>query len=296
MGGRRQSGRTGVARPAGPVDVPSLVRALPDVVAAERLAAALLSEDPERLRHVHTVATVTLVVAEVVPPARLDVLLCAAVLHDVGYAPLLRSTGFHPLDGACWLLAHGAPVAVAGLVAHHSEALLQPAAGRFLDVYDTLRAPDRLAADILTYADQTTTPDGRRTGVVPRVAERWRRTGAAAGPGRAQALRRVERLVGAVTRVDAALVAAGGRDPSLEAVDALLVAARPAPDDAGPHVTAAVHAARLLAATGLDAGWDDEARTAVRLLGDAAPAAPALVPGQPAGVSSIRTESSGIVV
>jgi hypothetical protein len=273
-----------VLRPAGPVDLPSLVRALPDVVAAERLAAALLSDDPQRLRHVHTVATVALVVSEVLPPERVETLLAAAVLHDVGYAPLARATGFHPLDGAQWLLVRGCPTDVAAAVAHHSEALLQVAAAPFADRYAALPVPDPAAADVLTYADQTTTPDGRRTGVVPRVVERCGRDG-----GDPATLERVARLVHAVTRVDARLDAVGGRDASLEAVDHLVVATRPTPQDdvvaavraclpggcsAGPQqLVAAVHAARLLGATGLDPGWADEVGTAVRLLAGPSPAA-----------------------
>lgn len=33
-------------------------------------------------------------------------LIAAAYLHDIGYAPELRKTGFHPLDGAYYLLSH----------------------------------------------------------------------------------------------------------------------------------------------------------------------------------------------
>ena len=275
-------------RPPGPVDLPSLVRSLPDVVAAERLAAALLSEDPQRLRHVHTVATVALVVSEVLPPERVETLLSAAVLHDVGYAPLVRTTGFHPLDGAQWLLVRGCPTDVAAAVAHHSEALLQAGAAPFADRYAALPVPDAAAADVLTYADQTTSPDGRRTGVVPRAVERWRRTA-----GDPATLERVTRLVHAVARVDARLAAVGGRDASLEAVDDLIVTTRPgagddvisrvlaslpAPVRAGMQdLVAAVHAARLLGATGLDPAWADEVRTAVLLLtGTVSSSSPAL--------------------
>src|ERR1700719_4961425 len=49
------------------------------------------------------------------------VLLAAAYLHDIGYAPSLQQTGFHPLDGAYYLLAHG-QTRLASLVAYHSEA------------------------------------------------------------------------------------------------------------------------------------------------------------------------------
>lgn len=286
MGVRRRSGGGPVQRAAGPVDLPALVRALPDVVAAERLAAALLCDDLRRLRHVRTVATVALVVSEVLPPDRLETLLSAAVLHDIGYAPLVHSTGFHPLDGAQWLLVRGCPTEVAAAVAHHSEARCQPAAAPFLPRYAALQAPDKPLADVLTYADQTTTPDGRRTGVVRRVVERWHRTGPVDPADREAVLRRIERLVHAVARVDAALAAVGSQDPSLEAADDLLVAARPVADDAtvarlldtsaadAPgRAVAAVQAARLLAASDLDVRWHDDALTAGRLFrGDPAPA------------------------
>ena len=45
----------------------------------------------------------------------------AAYLHDIGYAPELRRTGLHQLDGARYIRSHGAE-RVARLVAHHSEA------------------------------------------------------------------------------------------------------------------------------------------------------------------------------
>ncbi len=39
----------------------------------------------------------------------LDLLTAAAVLRDVGYAPALVTTGFHPLDGATLLREQRAP-------------------------------------------------------------------------------------------------------------------------------------------------------------------------------------------
>jgi HD superfamily phosphodiesterase len=47
-------------------------------------------------------------------------LAAAAWLHDIGYAPVLKTTGFHPLDGAQHLRAADWPELVCGLVAHHS--------------------------------------------------------------------------------------------------------------------------------------------------------------------------------
>src|SRR5689334_8725082 len=48
-------------------------------------------------------------------------LIAAAYLHDIGYAPPLRKTGFHPIDGAYYLRSQGQE-RLASLVAHHSEA------------------------------------------------------------------------------------------------------------------------------------------------------------------------------
>ncbi|MEU5161786.1 HD domain-containing protein [Streptomyces sp. NPDC020875] len=50
----------------------------------------------------------------------------AAVLHDIGYAPAIAATGFHPLDGARFLRhEEGADERVVCLVAHHSCAVLE---------------------------------------------------------------------------------------------------------------------------------------------------------------------------
>jgi hypothetical protein len=49
------------------------------------------------------------------------VLVAAACLHDLGYAPALIETGFHGLDGARHLRALGYE-RLAGLVAYHSGA------------------------------------------------------------------------------------------------------------------------------------------------------------------------------
>ncbi|MFD6265614.1 HDIG domain-containing metalloprotein [Micromonospora chalcea] len=49
-----------------------------------------------------------------------DLLIAAAWLHDIGYAPSIADTGFHSLDGARWLILHGFDRRLAALVAHHS--------------------------------------------------------------------------------------------------------------------------------------------------------------------------------
>jgi HD superfamily phosphodiesterase len=51
-----------------------------------------------------------------------EALVTAAWLHDVGYGPALRQTGFHSLDGATYFDRHGWPPRIGALVAHHSSA------------------------------------------------------------------------------------------------------------------------------------------------------------------------------
>jgi hypothetical protein len=46
-------------------------------------------------------------VSAILPAEEREVLVAAAHLHDLGYAPALVETGFHALDGARHLLALG---------------------------------------------------------------------------------------------------------------------------------------------------------------------------------------------
>ncbi|MFF8604422.1 HD domain-containing protein [Streptomyces sp. NPDC015346] len=138
-----------------------------------------------------------------------DLLRAAALLHDVGYAPRLAVTGFHPLDGARFLRdEHGADERLVRLVANHSFALLE-AEERGLrqelaEEFPLLEEP--MLVDALVYCDMTTTPDGRRTTAQERVAEIVGRYGAESIVGRfiRQA---APDILAAVRRVEAALAA-----------------------------------------------------------------------------------------
>ncbi len=103
-----------------------------------------------------------------------DLIETAAWLHDIGYAPALAVTKFHPLDGARYLRDEqdAAPV-VCALVAHHSGAVAE-AAERSLK--EPLLAEFPLDSDsgelvALTYCDFTTGPGGERLSPEERVAE-----------------------------------------------------------------------------------------------------------------------------
>ncbi|WP_435846355.1 HD domain-containing protein [Streptomyces fradiae] len=138
-----------------------------------------------------------------------DLLLAAATLHDVGYAPRLAVTGFHPLDGARFLRdEHGADERLVRLVANHSFALLE-AEERGLREDLASEFPlldDPLLVDALVYCDMTTTPDGDRTTAQDRVAEIVSRYGDDSVVGRF-IRRAAPEIFAAVERVEAALAA-----------------------------------------------------------------------------------------
>lgn len=136
-----------------------------------------------------------------------DLLRAAATLHDVGYAPRLATTGFHPLDGARFLRdEHGTDERLVRLVANHSFALLE-AEERGLRQELATEFPllaEPLLVDALVYCDMTTTPDGGRTTAEERVAEILGRYGDDSVVGRF-IRRAAPEIFAAVGRVEAAL-------------------------------------------------------------------------------------------
>ncbi len=103
-------------------------------------------------------------------------MVAAPHLHDIGYAGELTITGFHPLDGALWLLGL-VEVEVAALVAHHSCSWVE-ADVRGLGVQlEELPRPRLELLDALTYCDMTSGPDGQRVTLEQRLAEVTHRYG-----------------------------------------------------------------------------------------------------------------------
>ncbi|MFK4148601.1 HD domain-containing protein [Streptomyces sp. NPDC004065] len=141
---------------------------------AYELAGELLSRSlPRRWAHSQGVAACAQTLAPLAGNSA-EVLEAAAVLHDIGYAPPLASTGFHPLDGARYLRdVHGAEGRVVRLVANHSCALLEAEErGLRTELADEFPLlDDPLLVDALVYCDMTTTPDGRRTTPHERLQE-----------------------------------------------------------------------------------------------------------------------------
>ncbi|MYV52663.1 HD domain-containing protein [Streptomyces sp. SID3212] len=136
-----------------------------------------------------------------------ELLSAAAVLHDVGYAPRLATTGFHPLDGARFLRdEHGADERLVRLVANHSFALLESEERGLRKALEReFPLPEEpLLVDALVYCDMTTTPDGEQTSAEERVAEIMDRYGADSLVGRF-IRRAAPEIFAAVGRVEAVL-------------------------------------------------------------------------------------------
>ncbi|WP_199924657.1 HD domain-containing protein [Streptomyces sp. WM6386] len=108
-----------------------------------------------------------------------ELLEVAAVLHDIGYAPALAKTGFHPLDGARYLrTVANADERVVRLVAHHSCAWMEAEArGLREELEEEFPRESGQLNDALCYCDMNTTPDGTPTNPVDRINEITRRYG-----------------------------------------------------------------------------------------------------------------------
>jgi putative nucleotidyltransferase with HDIG domain len=127
-------------------------------VARGLLATAL----PARWLHVQAVAEQATRFQRAYPEPTANLLIAAAYLHDIGYAPLIQETGFHPIDGALHLRRQGFDERVVGLVAHHSCACIE---ARFHGLAARLARDfprdDSLPHDALLFCDLTIGPTGQ---------------------------------------------------------------------------------------------------------------------------------------
>ena len=125
-----------------------------------------------RFHHSTGVAAAAARASAAVPREDVDLLVAAAWLHDIGYAASLSDTGFHPLDGARYLRAIGAPDRLCRLVAHHTGARVEAANRGLIDTLMEEFPPEASeTADALTYADLTTGPEGSPVSALERVME-----------------------------------------------------------------------------------------------------------------------------
>ena len=99
-------------------------------------------------------------------------IVAAAWLHDIGYAPSVVDTGFHPLDGARFLVGCGVDSAVTSLVAHHSSAAIEAEMrGCLEELSEEFPPPDAETHELLTYCDMTTGSRGERLTIDERLAD-----------------------------------------------------------------------------------------------------------------------------
>ncbi|MBQ0923038.1 HD domain-containing protein [Saccharopolyspora endophytica] len=169
---------------------------------AERFVAPL----GRRWEHVQAVAARASELSDAVRPQDRDSLVAAAWLHDIGYAPEIGHTKFHPLDGARYLREQGWSEVIVNLVAHHSGARFEAAERGRSDDLAEFSFEDSALLDALVTADLTTGPAGQRLAFVERIEEIFsryapedpvHRTWVKARPVLAEAVLRTERRLAA---------------------------------------------------------------------------------------------------
>lgn len=141
------------------------------VDAAQALARTYLKGDRRRLGHVAGAARAAAYASAILPTVPADIVVSAAWLHDIGHAPELVETGFHPVDGALLLQREGWDDHIVRLVAHHAFSRVT---APFYGAQDDLAqfAPlEGLVPDVLTFADVIAGVDGRGATLAQRLAE-----------------------------------------------------------------------------------------------------------------------------
>ncbi len=135
------------------------------------MAERQLANVPPRWAHVQGVAAMAAAVAPILDPEHADSIVAAAWLHDVGYAPGLAVTGFHPVDGAQFALDAGMPDLVVRLIAFHTGAEIEAQQRGLVMQMQQFAPPPTEILDVVTFADMTTSPTGQPIAAADRVAE-----------------------------------------------------------------------------------------------------------------------------
>lgn len=138
-----------------------------------RYADLLEQLEPDRRRHSEAVGAKVADLVEGLPASVREDVPTAALLHDIGYAPALVETGFHPVDGARALRRMGFSPLVCDLVVTHTGARWEAQArGMDLAVVDELSDPCGVPwRPLVLWADMTTSPTGADVGPRERVRE-----------------------------------------------------------------------------------------------------------------------------
>jgi hypothetical protein len=146
--------------------------AVPSVAEAQALARELLEPLGSRWAHVQAVAAR----AEELRPAvesedDQQLLVVGAWWHDLGYAPELRQTGAHQIDGALYLTSRGFSPRLCALVAHHSATTFEARERGLLAELEVWPREEGAVADALWMSDMTTGPAGQRLDYSARLAD-----------------------------------------------------------------------------------------------------------------------------
>lgn len=171
---------------------------------AEAFVRAAFADQPERLRHILVVADRVRQSAGEISARRpadavdADLAYCAALVHDIGYLPMVRDTGFHPLDGYRFLCAHGAAELARRIVGHSSSP--EEARLRGLPLPD---AAEDLAAKLITYWDMRVKQGGEVVSYTERLEDIFRRHGreSIVGQGHQLADLRIRQWMGEIERL-----------------------------------------------------------------------------------------------
>jgi hypothetical protein len=137
---------------------------------ASEHAASLLAPLGDRWRHVQGVAERAYQIGEIFNENDRSYFIAAAYLHDIGYAPSLKKTGFHPLDGAYHLQTYDKERLIS-LVAYHSEAQFEAQLRGLSSELAAFPCERSAVADALTYCDLTTNSVGQHVPFEERIAD-----------------------------------------------------------------------------------------------------------------------------
>lgn len=133
-------------------------------------AASLLWPLGARWQHVQAVARKATRISAILAPEEAPVLIAAAWLHDIGYAPSLHHTGVHQLDGARFVRGCGYE-RLACLVAHHSGAAAEIERRGFAEELAGYGRESSTVSDALAWADMTSGPNGEPVTLEQRLAD-----------------------------------------------------------------------------------------------------------------------------
>jgi len=139
-----------------------------------KLAEQLLAPLGNRWLHTQGVVRTAEHIGQAFDVKTRELLVAAAYVHDIGYAPSIQRTGFHPLDGAHYLLSFN-QTRLASLVAYHSEAPFEAELRSLLPELNHIPREHSTLADALTYCDMHTGPTGQKLTFEQRIADIFQR-------------------------------------------------------------------------------------------------------------------------